>query len=367
MLCLFLDAFKPSYLRHTSYLKSLKGESIWGELETVLGYTGISATFLTGLYPERHGVFDVFKRKERPRREINQKLYANIKRLMTNNRYFFSPLGMPSHVTRYFETSIRKAWPQRGVLGQKTLFDMLEENKRGFVSIDHPNYYKNRRGRVFFSNSLETIKKLTMKSDADFIYSHLMEMEKAHEWGVKSGETRDAVKRLDETIEALDREDIMFFSDHGMHDIKREEDMMGLLSGLGLRFGRDYIYFIGSTMARFWFNNEGASESVNSLLRELKWGRIINPEDFHLPRMCDTFFLADLGVVMQPNFFMGENRYRAMHGWDPGEREQKAFYMIRGPEGRRNARMVDMLPTILELMKLPSVKCDGDSLLKKSV
>lgn len=364
MLCLFLDAFKPSYLRHTSYLKSLKNESMHGELETVLGYTGITASFLTGLWPEKHGIFDVFQKKDRPVRQINNKFYVNMKRLMGNNRYFFTPIRMPGQVVRHFETSVKRAWPQRGVLRQKTLFDILEENKKSFISIDYPNYYKNRRGRILISDSLETIKKITMKSKADFIYSHFMEMEGAHKWGTNSRETRDAVKRLDETIETLDRQDIMFFSDHGMYDIKREEDIMDLLSGLDLRFGRDYVYFIGSTTARFWFNNERARNRVNSLLRDLKWGRIIDPEKFHLPRMCDTLFLADLGVVMHPNFFMGESCYKAMHGWDPREREQKAFYMIRGvPEGRRNAMMIDMLPTILKLMGMPQIKCDGRPLL----
>jgi hypothetical protein len=362
MLCLFLDAFKPSYLRHTSYLKSLKKESLWGELETVLGYTGITASFLTGLWPEKHGVFDVFRKRERPGTGINLKLYVNMKRLLSDNRYFFTPLRVPGRVAGHFETSVKRAWPQRGVLRQKTLFDILEENRKGFASIDWPNHYTNRRGGIFISNSTGTIVKKTRDSRADFTYSHFMEMENAHKWGTNSGETRDAVKRLDEAIETLDREDIMFFSDHGMHDIKREEDMMGLLSGLGLRFGRDCIYFIGSTMARFWFNNDKARDKVNALLGDLKWGRIIDPRDFHLPGMCDTLFLADLGVVMQPNFFMGDSRYRAMHGWDPGEREQKAFYMIRNLEGRRNARMIDMLPTILKLLGIPQIKCDGKPL-----
>lgn len=377
MLCLFLDAFKPSYLRHTSYLKSLKSGSMHGELETVLGYTGITASFLTGLWPEKHGIFDVFQKKDKPRTGINHKLFVNMKRLLSNNRYFFTPLRMPGRIAGYFETSVKKAWPQRGVLRQKTLFDVLEENRKSFASIDWPNHYTNRKGRIFFSDSTCNILKKTMDSRTDFTYSHFMEMEGAHKWGTNSRETRDAIKRLDEAIETLDREDVMFFSDHGMYDIIREEDIMGPLSDLDLRFGRDYIYFIGSTMARFWFNNKKARDRVNSLLEDLKWGRIINPGDFHLPRMCDTLFLADLGTVIHPNFFMVKKHYKAMHGWDPREREQKAFYMIRGVlpeekthvpkaqciEGKRNARMIDMLPTILKLMGMPQIKCDGRPLL----
>ena len=360
---MFLDAFRPDYLRHTSYLKSLSKENVHGELETILGYTGIIATFLTGLYPDKHGIVTLFNKSDVPKRRVNNIFLENIKRYLKNERFFYSPLKIPQHKSRHFETALKKTWPQRGCLNKPTFFDILEKNDLSFTTIDWPNIYNNRRGKIFTTNSTESVINKVKASKSDFVFAHFLALEDAHKTGVKSSKIKDMVRELDEAIECLDRERILFFSDHGMYDIKSEMNLELALSELKLRFGKDYVYFIGSTMARFWFNNKSANKSVEHLLESLGGGRIIDYSEFNLPQLCDITYLADLGTVFHPNFFMGDARYKSMHGWDPREKEQKAFYLVKSIGNEKSAKMIDMLPTLLDYMKLSKVKCDGESVI----
>ena len=82
--------------------------------------------------------------------------------------------------------------------------------------------------------------------------------------------------------------------------------------------------------------------------------------------MCDLLFLEDPGYVISPNAFQGHGKVEAMHGYDPKYPDQQGFYLVKGTRGHRDAHMVDMLPTMLDLMGLPSIVCDGRSLVADS-
>ncbi len=358
MMCLFLDAFRPDYVRHTSYIKSLTKGSAYGELETVLGYTGIIASFLTGLYPDKHGVFTLFKKLDRPRNSFNNKLWVNLKRYARGERFFYTPLRIPQEKARYFGTALRKAWPQKGCLDRPTIFDVMEKSGVSFTMIDWPNIFRNRKGSMFRQNTIGSVVKKARASRSGFTMAHFLLLEDAHKTGVNG--IKDKVRELDEAIECLDQDNMVMFSDHGMSDIRGYFDLEGALSGLGLKFGRDYVYFMGSTMARFWFSSSSAERRVRDMLGSLRCGKMIRESDFRVPRTCDALFLANLGIVFHPNFFMGGTKYKAMHGWDPREKEQKAFYLVKGAGHKKaDARMVDMAPTILKLMGLPGLSTDG--------
>lgn len=138
-------------------------------------------------------------------------------------------------------------------------------------------------------------------------------------------------------------------SDHGMTDVTRVADVMGeseralsaAAAGGGLSEGRDWLAFYDSTLARFWWPSAGAHERLRPALRErlekLGGGRWLTPEEeealrvrFPDRRFGEDIYLADPGVLFAPSY-MGRERVRGMHGYDPGEPTARAVFLSSRP------------------------------------
>lgn len=357
MLVLFIDALNPKYLNYMPYLKKLYKENLSGKLEIPLGYLSITSSFFTGCHPEKHKIIDLFELSKSNPLICRCPFLVNLKRLLFNQRLLYTPLKIKRKKAKYFKTSLKKAWPQKNLFHLQTLFDILEKNNKSFTFIDFPNYYKNREGKLFFRNSTKNIIKKIKKAKTDLIFAHLFDLEAAHKYGINSLKVKKIAMNLDKAIAKLNHDKILIFSDHSMIDIKNEINLEEKLSKLNLRYGIDYIYFLGSTLARFWFKNKIAEKKIKNLLKTVK-GKIINLNKYNLPNTCDLIFLTNLGTVIHPNFYMKNKKYKSMHGW-----KQNTLYIIKGYKGNKKARIIDMLPTIIKMMKLPKIKCDGKSLI----
>jgi len=361
MLCIFVDALNPEYLEHMPFLNSAKENCLHGELEVPLGYTGNIASFMTGVWPDKHKIFDLFVPDKNPKKKSSKKYYLGLRRLLQNKRLFFT--SPKTKAMYYFTTAIDKNWAQKSCLKFPTLFDVLEENGESFESIDWPNHFKNRKGKIFLSSNWKKVFKKAMKSKADFKFVHFLDLEKAHNFGVKSKEVIEQAKKIDHAIKQLweTDENILVFSDHGMNDIEKEMNIIPEIKKLNLVFGKDFIYIVGSTTVEFWFYNELAKTKTLEMLKKLDYGKIVNQKIYHL-ETDSTIFLADFKTGFYPNFF-SEKHFKAMHGWNP--KEQKTYYVLKTPsvKGKRNAKMVDFFPTILKLMGLPEKEDDGKSLI----
>lgn len=359
MLVLFVDAVNPEYLKYMPYLSKLYKENLSGKLEVPLGYTGIMTSFFTGYSPDKHKIIDLFELSKKPNSLVCRcPFWVNIKRLLFNQRLFYTPLKINRKKAKYFEIFTKKAWPQKNSLILPTLFDILEKNNKTFTFIDFPNYYKNRKGKLFFKNTIKNIIKKINKAKTDLVFAHFLDLEAAHKYRINSEEVKKIAENLDKAISKLNYDKILIFSDHSMINIKNEINLQEKLDKLNLRYGIDYIYFLGSTLARFWFKNKIAENKIKNLLKSIKQGKIINLKQYNLPNTCDLIFLTKLGTVIHPNFYMKNKKYKAMHGW-----KQNTIYVIKGYKGKKKARMIDLLPTILKMMKIPRTKCDGKSLI----
>ncbi|MBU2104573.1 MAG: alkaline phosphatase family protein [Nanoarchaeota archaeon] len=361
MLCIFIDAFNPEYLREMPFLNSMKEKCLHGNLEVPLGYTGNIASFMAGVWPDKHGIFDLFVPDEKPHKKISNKFLLGLIRLIKNKKLFYTPPKVKEMA--WFKTSLDKNWAQKGCLKYPTLFDILEKNGKSFESIDWPNHFRNRKGNIFFSQNYQKILKMTKKSQADFIFVHFLDFEKAHEFGVKSEEVAKCARGIDDSIRQLWEKDknILIFSDHGMNDVEKEVNIWKEIKKLNLKFGKDFIYIVGSTTVEFWCKNKEIEKRIMKMLKNLKYGKIVNQKGFHL-KTDSLIFLADFKTAFYPNFF-SEKRFKAMHGWNP--KIQKTYYILKNSEkkGNKNAKMVDFFPTILSLMKIPYKQCDGKSLI----
>ena len=70
---------------------------------------------------------------------------------------------------------------------------------------------------------------------------------------------------------------LQVFSDHGMTDVSRTEDLHGPLEMAGIALGRDCDGFFDSTVARFW--NIKDADRLRTVLGELSWGRVLTSRD----------------------------------------------------------------------------------------
>jgi hypothetical protein len=113
------------------------------------------------------------------------------------------------------------------------------------------------------------------------------------------------------------------FSDHGMANCNVMLDLKKEVEALPLRMPGDYVVVYDSTMARFWFFNENARQTITRRLQQIPDGRIV-PDD-ELEKLGTLFpdryfgeliFLAREGVLIVPSH-MGARPIRGMHGYHP--------------------------------------------------
>lgn len=120
------------------------------------------------------------------------------------------------------------------------------------------------------------------------------------------------------------------FSDHGMANCDQHLDLRSKIDALGLRVGKDYNVVYDSTMARFWFFNVEARDSILAALNQVPEGRILTEPElktlrahFSDARFGETIFLVKEGVLIVPSH-MGERPIRAMHGYHPHDPQSYA-------------------------------------------
>jgi hypothetical protein len=147
--------------------------------------------------------------------------------------------------------------------------------------------------------------------------------------------------------------EMMLFSDHGMTDVERTFDLFSRLEGF--RLGRDYVVFMDSTFARFWFPSSERREAVLAALDGVP-GRLLSEEDLRRygidfadrSTYGEEVLVADEGVVFHPNYFvpgvLKQRRYpeRAMHGYLPEAPSTDGVFFYRG--SRLSAELPEPFP-----------------------
>jgi hypothetical protein len=130
---------------------------------------------------------------------------------------------------------------------------------------------------------------------------------------------------------------VVVMSDHGMTDTVGAHDLWSEIRALGLEEPGEVLYFLDSTMARFWFGTERARRAVGALLARQKYGHVLTPEeerafgvDFPAREYGETAFLLDPGHLIVPSY-MGERAPAGMHGFDPDHPQSVGFFASSVP------------------------------------
>lgn len=342
-----VDALRHDYLkRHPdSFLSRLALESTTAELLPTFAFEP-DAAYLAGLYPEESdsGAHYWCLPEASPFRWIGpwgvlvdrlpafpQKLVRLGMKLLLRRfssypavRASGSTQNIPFRYLRYFD--FRYLWhlddPQ--YCHGETIFDFLRKQNRRWLYLGFPKTPSDAQTVVRRVHSADL-------SRVDFIFAMISNLDHAgHKFGPDSPQLSAAFELVDESLKDIFEHlkqryghiEFLVFGDHGMVAISGVVNVDAELKTCTARPGRDYVYFLDSTLARFWFFNETACREITDRLSALKGGRIISQEDrdryrmnYSHSRFGDLIYWVDAPRMILPNFYQHSSPDKGMHGY----------------------------------------------------
>lgn len=380
VLLILVDGLRHDYINHVDspFLHSLCENNIDAIVRETFAFE-LRPAFFAGLQPDECDIANMFcydpdnsifrsidlehgnreKITQQVRNEAKKRGFSLIKEIG-------GCANIPIELLPYFDFSEKYHTADPGSIGEhKTLFDHLRKSGKKWLWIAYPDGPGTTEGVLKQFSSKATY-------DEDFIYLHFSELDwVGHEFGPHSREQKESIHIIDEAIrkifininQSYDHVESIIFGDHGQVEIERNIDIQSILSKTNLVFGEDYLFFLDSTQARFWFFNDNAKIKVVKVLEEIKGGKILTQSElmdlhfhFNHNKFGDLIFVADEGIGIFPNFFQNESPCRGLHGYLPDVQGNWAKLIITGIGERRKIgkpfEMVSIFPTLLKMLGL---------------
>lgn len=339
----FIDALGWEIYQHYGFLQSLGLNS--RKLKTTFGFSSAAdPSILTGRYPDEHQhwssfIYDPinspFKRmgllSKLPSRIFDRwRVRHNLSKLIKlyhSYTGYFELYSVPFAYLPYFDYLEKKDYfVPGGILATDTIFDWC-------VDHDIPYYCSNWRhteDRILIEN-----KKKISEARIKFAYVYLPKLDGImHNYGPFSNNTEAKLRDLEQKITDIanfakrlyDEVSIYIISDHGMAPVTSSFDLKKNIDALGYEYGKDYLAFYDSTMARFWWQDNKAKDDILNYLASLDCGYIVPQEELKRLRVYfphrkfgDQYFLMNEGILLNPSF-MGIKVIPGMHGYHPDDK-----------------------------------------------
>jgi predicted AlkP superfamily pyrophosphatase or phosphodiesterase len=323
-------------------------------VRTVFGFSSSAIpSVLTGRLPQEHGHFAMYLRdpERSPFRRhrwlirvvgewlgregfLKRRLTAALRRAGITG--YFSLYELPPRLMTQWDLCQRRNLFEPGALdGHETVFDRLRR-----AGIPHRVW----DWRAPEEDAWAELEEAVRRGQPPFLFFYGSRLDGVmHATGTRSPETREALRRLEARILGLLRVRpglrLFVFGDHGMTDVAAAHD---LWSRLPTARPGGVLYFLDSTMARFWFDDPGQRDAVARLLESLDYGHVLSQEEerqlgIHFPdhRYGEAIFLLDPGHILVPSF-MGRSPVAGMHGYHPDHPDSDTTLLtnteIRPPE-----------------------------------
>lgn len=388
MVILFqLDACRHDYISesNTPFLSNSKAVGVSGALIPTFGFEP-DASYIAGLYPDEadggaqfwydpggspFSFLGQWTRTLNLLPDLPERAFRRLVKRIAGRRCLSPTLStarVAFHLLKYFDFPMRCRMDAPGFVNSNSIFDILRNASNTWLYHGAPDY------KVDLNYVVARVEK-ELSPPVDFAFFHVGDLDRGgHEYGPESVEIRAALKRMDQGIErivkvAKDRFEevhLVIMGDHGMMEVRRHLNIWDQVKELAIRLEKDYLMFLDSTMARFWFFSERAETLIIDMLDNMECGHIISQEEkdrYHLNyshnKFGDIIFLVDPGVLIFPNFYQNRNPVKGMHGYAPETPEQQSTLVIHSPRikgTKRFEKPVDMrsvFPTVLDLMDLP--------------
>ena len=282
-------------------------------------------------------------------------------------RLALKPLNTPLRFLRYFSIDeAAKEWSfKESRRAEEHLFGVLQQNSFELLLWDDG----------MGTSCQELVDRVT--DDRTVLLLHYGALDRCgHEYGPNSPEVRHLLPKIDEAISEVyhalnDRiRFVAIFGDHNMVEVRQTIDLNHELAKLEAKPGRDYVFFLNSPIARFWFKTRKAEQEITGLLRSLaKFGKVVTGDDLSERRIpCDekygqVIFWLRAGLNICPDFYH-DDELKGMHLYldDPLRTPFIVCHNDKRLKLRENARTVDVMPTILDLLDIEPRGIDGRSL-----
>jgi Type I phosphodiesterase / nucleotide pyrophosphatase len=347
-----IDALGWEYIRDRRFLEDVLPYRT--PLKTVLGFSsGAIPTILTGLMPERHGHWNLFYYDPQHAPFWWLKGFNWLPGKVLDNRYgrrLLKELGqrllglgptfeccVSPHLLPYFNFSERRdIYRPRAIESAPTLFDELEQEGRSYRVYTYHQCSDAeifRRARRDIAESGATLFFLYLCEVDAFLHMHCKESKAIDQ---KLSWYEQQLRELFRFVRERDPEaSLMVCSDHGMTPVTRQADIVAEVEKLNLRMPQDYLAVYDSTMARFWFFQEGARERITALMGSLKCGHTLSKQELqncglHFPddRYGQLIFLLDPGCIIARSDFNGRGWFpEGMHGYHPNDSYSDAIFL----------------------------------------
>lgn len=361
-LLLFIDAFRHDYLARTRFLRSLAKRSRVGAMREYFGFlprggyfgglspseTGFTNMFCCDPAASPFGVarglphLDALDADDRSGARAWVETQAR-QRMTPFAAAYAGAFNIPLSLLPWFDLAEKYApWDRR--VGYRSIFHELEDRGDACLCAAWPdtNHLPDHSDAGLVEHVLRTATPAHR-----LVHIHLQELDGiGHAYGPESAEVLAAIGRADALAERLVRElaarvdalDVILFSDHGMVSVTGTVDVWDAVRQTGFRAGRDVIFFLDSTMARFWFPTQVARDAIIRALSKLP-GRVLDGRDLRRLDIdgCDRrngelIFLAEPGHVIVPNFFQARaDHTRGMHGYEPDCPDNMGIFLVHDP------------------------------------
>jgi hypothetical protein len=355
----FSDAFAWSYIEQSEFMPDF-----WAErrpLETVLGYSStILPCLVSGEPPARTGIWTEYYRDERPQHPLAK--------AVVRSRILLTPVNLARLVLFRFarKAGMPAAHKLRIPLQLAHHFARHDMDYRKFPPVDLPvpslEDAAAERGLRFSFKYLQhgydvdaEIAQLDDRlaaADVLFYYDPSIDGH-GHRVGADVGALRPDIDRVETFCGAVAERTsddpeahILLFSDHGMTDVTRTYDLFAALSRW--KIGTDYLVFVDSTFARFWYSGDGVRTAIRDALRDAPAVFLTAEDerrygiDFTDDRYGEDILVADEAVVFHPSYisptFFRTKGYpdKATHGYLPECPSAYGIFFRRGPGADRD-------------------------------
>jgi len=399
ILFILLDAFRWDYLnpKDTPTLDRVLKNSLYvKKLMSSPGFTQRSAIF-TGAPPDIHGNYTMYTYNRRTSPYKILRFFKPILSVLPKGSFLYK-------ISRKFINQIPKFttdWAPPGHIPSQILplISVVEDL--------HPIYQPNSlpieslfdvftREGVKYQYLMapvsgiddETMQKLQQKvgekNDATIFFAQFSDTDGlVHKFGVNSPERPKIVRQVDDRIKNLieqfenrfENPWVIVIGDHGMVDIKEYLDIWNPINEFskknGLTNGKDFLMFLDSTLARFWFFKPGVKEIFTPFLLKLVEGKGVFLTDELMKKQRiplnkswygDLIWRANVGVGIFPDYFHNqEEKYKGMHGFSSVDDSMKGAAVIYNskleqPRTIEEGCLWDLPSTICDILAVPYPK-----------
>jgi predicted AlkP superfamily pyrophosphatase or phosphodiesterase len=267
------------------------------------------------------------------RRRFRVLISKMLKKYFNINGYF-DLYSVPFWKLKYFNYSeMNDLFDKNAFKNCENLKDYLSKNGiKHFISNWRQSEEKN------FSELFDQLS----ENDNEFIFAYFAGLDGVQHMHTKdSKETNKKIEYYKEKIKKvfniLDENysdyRVGIFSDHGMTTLTDVVDIGNIIKTSGLKEPEDFLSFLDSTMARFWYYGESSRERIRETLGDVSFGKFLSKEEmmemgvyFKDQRYGEDIFLVNPGVQIAPSD-MGKDPLPGMHGYSPEDKDSDAIWL----------------------------------------